>query len=222
MSWSAQPGAPGYGGGSHAPRPNRTPYFVVIGVLAITLIAVLVWAIWPTNGRHSSNASTKPTPSTTDTQSEPPPGPDPTPTPSAVAPTTQQPPTDNPIGSNQIAEWYATLNEVLPKKLENWELDFGEIGGTRVPVYRDDRRLISFSALGGVPNPEEMFESEQELQQFDGGCCYLSPRSTQDERTITCLMELKAAPGLTFKTTSSDADIDEMVRLTKALIAIEK
>ena len=222
MSWSAQPGAPGYGGGSHAPRPNRTPYFVVIGVLTVVLVAVLVWAIWPTNGRHSSNASTKPTPSTTDTQSEPPPGPDPTPTPSAVAPTTQQPPTDNPIESNQIAEWYATLNKILPKKLESWELEIDDVDGMRVPAYRDSRRLIVFNALGEGGNPERLGEGEQELQQFDGGCCFLNPRSTKDERTISCAMELKAAPGLTFTMTSSDADIDEMVHVAKTIIAIEK
>ena len=64
-----------------------------------------------------------------------------------------------------------------------------------------------------------MGEGQQDLQQFDGGACYLNPDSTEETRVITCAIAPKAAQGEVFLMSSRYADIGEMVPLAKAIIA---
>lgn len=221
MSGPARPGTPDAPGAPRAPRPNRTPYFVVIGVLALALIGAVIWALIPSDGDPSSEPSAQPTPSATQTSSAPEPEPAPTPSdaPSTDMPATEEPPTQGPSEMpSEITDGYAILREILPKQLENWKLEIREAAGQSQPVYKDGSRRISFVPFGDG-NPEEMGEGKQELQQFDGGACYLNPSSTADMRMITCAIAPKAAQGQMFLMSSRYADIDEMVRLSKAIIA---
>lgn len=225
MSGPAQPGTPGFVGTPNAPRPNRTPYFIVIGVLAVALIGLLVWAFMPTDDDPSPEASAEPTSSATEAPSEPEPEPEPEPSdaPSTDTPATEEPPSDDPSEPtempSEVTDGYALLREILPKKLENWELQVQEAAGESQPVYKDGDRRISFVPMGDSASPEEMGEGKQDLQKFDGGACYLNPNSTGETKMITCAIAPKAAQGQTFLMSSRYAEIDEMVRLAKAIIA---
>lgn len=224
MSGPAQPGMPGFAGAPKPARPNRTPYFVVIGVLAVALIGLLIWALMPSDDDPSPEPPAEPIPSATTAPSEP--EPVPSDTPSVDMPATEEPPTDDPSGPNgmptEVTDGYAILREILPKKIENWELQIREAVGQSQPVYMDGTRRISFVTLGENVNPQEMGEGEQELQNFDGGACYLNPNSTGETKMITCAIAPKAAQGQTFLMSSRYAEIDEMVRLSKAIIAVER
>lgn len=219
MSGPAQPGTPGFVGTPNAPRPNRTPYFIVIGVLAVALIGLLVWAFMPTDDDPSPEPSAEPTPAATETSSEP----EPSDPPSSDIPATEEPPTEDPSEPtgmpSEVTDGYALLREILPKKLDNWELQIQEAAGEAQPVYKDGRRRISFVPMGDTVSPEEMGEGEQDLQKFDGGACYLNPKSMGETKMITCAIAPKAAQGQTFLMSSRYAEIDEMVRLAKAIIA---
>nr|WP_108871223.1 hypothetical protein [Tessaracoccus timonensis] len=218
MSGPAQPGTPGFAGAPNAPRPNRTPYFIVIGVLAVALIGLLVWAFMPTDDDPSPEPSAEPTPSATEAPSEP----EPSDAPSTDVPASEAPPSDDPSASDPMTEGYAILREMLPEKLESWELHIEEAGGHSQPVYRDGDRQMSFFPVGANTSPEEMSEGRQDLQQFDGGACYLNPNPTGETKMITCAIAPKAAQGHTFLMSSRYAEIDEMVRLAKAIIAVER
>lgn len=220
MSGPAQPGTPGFVGTPNAPRPNRTPYFIVIGVLAVALIGLLVWAFMPTDDHPSPEPSAEPTPSASEAPSEPEPEPEPSEAPSTDMPVTEEPPSDDPSMPSQVTDGYAVLREILPKQLENWKLEVQEAAEQSQPVYKDGDRRISFVPLGANVSPEELGEGRQDLQQFDGGACYLNPSSTGETKMITCAIAPKAAQGQTFLMSSRYAEIDEMVRLAKAIIAI--
>lgn len=220
MSGPAQPGTPGFVGTPNAPRPNRTPYFIVIGVLAVVLIGLLVWAFMPTDDDPSPEPSAEATASATEAPSEPELEPEPSEAPSTDMPATEEPPSDDPSMPSEVTDGYAVLREILPEKLENWKLEVQEAAGESQPVYKDGDRRVSFVPLGANASPEEMGEGQQDLQQFDGGACYLNPRSTGETKMITCAIAPKAAQGQTFLMSSRYAEIDEMVRLAKAIIAI--
>ena len=224
MSGPAQPGTPGFAGAPNAPRPNRTPYFIVIGVLAVALIGLLVWAFMPTDEDPSPEPSAEPTPSATEAPSEPEPEPEPEPSdaPSTDMPATAEPPSDDPSMPSEVTDGYAVLREILPEQLENWKREVQEVAGESQPVYKDGDRRISFVPMGDSVSPEDMGEGQQDLQKFDGGACYLNPRSTGETKMITCAIAPKAAQGQTFLMSSRYAEIDEMVRLAKAIIAVER
>lgn len=218
MSGPAHHGTPGFARASQTPRPKRTPYFIVIGVLAVALVGLLIWALMPSDGAPSSEPSAEPTPAATETPSEP--QPEPSDPPSSDMPATEEPPSDEPSGMpSEVTDGYALLREILPKKLENWELQIQEAAGESQPVYKDGRRRVSFVPMGDNASPEEMGEGQQDLQKFDGGACYLNPNSTAETKMITCAIAPKAAQGQTFLMSSRYAEIDEMVRLAKAIIA---
>lgn len=81
---------------------------------------------------------------------------------------------------------------------------------------------MSFFPVGANTSPEQMSEGREGLQQFDGGACYLNPNSTGETKMITCAIAPKAGKGHTFLMSSRYAEIDEMVRLAKAIIAVER
>lgn len=204
MTGPVHPGMPS-GAGAPSKKSKNAPYIVIIGLLAVVLIGVLVWAVWPSDGGTAA-PSEEPSQSTAPTEpSEPQPSDQPSDEDPSPMPTTGY-------------TGYDLLRQTLPKQIEAWKLEEAEGADGLQPVYKDGKRRISFVPLGLGDDPKDLGAGKPELQEFDGGACYVNPKSTST-RMITCAIAPKSANREVFLMSSRYADIPEMVNVAKAIIA---
>ena len=199
------PSGQGMPAGALSKKSKSTPYIVIIGLLAVVLIGVLAWALWPTGGGTAA-PSEEPSQSTT--------SPDSSESQPSDQPSDEDP---SPMPTTGITG-YDLLRQILPERIEQWKLEELEGADGLQPVYKDGKRRISFVPLGQGDDPKDLGAGKPELQTFDDGACYVNPKSTS-KRMITCAIAPKAANGEVFLMSSRYADIEEMVNISQTVIA---
>lgn len=204
-------------------QPKRpTPYYVAIGVLAVVLAGLLIWAFVPRDKtpRPEGPVETSTHPSPVQSASERPASEPIESTPADEVSPTAFEPSEPTSAEDKIADGYEMLRAILPKQLEGWELQ--EATGVKneamkQPVYKDGKRRISFVPMGSSGHTAGRGTDTEQV--FEGGVCDVN---TANAEMISCNIAPKAAEGHSFVMSSRYSDMDEMVRLSKAIIAAPK
>lgn len=200
-------------------RSSATPLYVAIGVLSVVLVGLLIWAFLPRDNTPQPEptvvASTT-SPSSTREPAETTPVETPTDDSPSEESAAAPDPSDTAMESaeDKIAKGYDTLRAILPQQLEGWQLQ--ESGGQ--PVYKDSKRRISFVVLPARPDDSQARGTDTE-KVFDGGVCDVNTASSS---MISCTLTPEAGNGYSFIMSSRYSDMDEMVRLSRAVIAAGK
>lgn len=223
MTGPTQPEGPR--GAAASSKSMRAPYFVVIGVLVVVLVGVLVWALWPGDG-GSASGSASVSASSSSGESSVSAGPSSSASTGSVPPSvsaepspafpSRKPREDTGVMVDKIN---AALIEFLPKKIENWNikiLDWGD-GSTPKPIYASEKRRIHFQPLGYFPPGAVQDYEEPGQQLFKDGKCV--PHTAFGEDGIDCEIQLNSLDGAMVALSSRHSDIDEMVRISKAILA---
>lgn len=182
--------------------------------LILAVVAVVAFLLW--NGSKEeppaapTTTQTSPSPAPSDPTSEGPTSPpDETESPTPVAtPTTNTPSAPTPKSADEAK---AALYSALPEKIENWVLK--DVQGDK--IYKDGDRRISFLVISLSEDPSNPSEGREGEQVFERGSCGLNAHNPD---AITCLIFPRATGNTAYYMTSKYSDMEEMVRVSKAVI----
>lgn len=182
--------------------------------LILAVVAIAAFVLWNGSKDESPAApattQTSPSPAPSDPTSEGPTSPpDETESPTPVAPPTTNAPSAPTPKSAEEAK--AALHSALPEKIENWVLK--DVGGDK--IYKDGDRRISFLVISLSEDPSNPSEGREGEQVFERGSCGLNAYNPE---AITCLIFPRAIGNTAYYMTSKYSDMEEMVRVSKAVI----